>query len=84
MNSLHNETIQGHYEFNLCTGYGTSINQLAEMIAKIVNLTYNKITKPERKGDIKISIGCPDKLHQFLNLKMKTPLFEGLKKVINS
>jgi UDP-glucose 4-epimerase len=72
----------GHQEINLCTGRGTSINKLIEIIASISGCNVERINEDMRQGDIKFSIGNPARLQNILNVQMETDLLEGLSKML--
>ncbi len=67
--------MQGASVFNLCTGVGTSINQLATLMAP----ESEKEHVPAREGEVRVSIGDPSKIQQALQLKSSYTLEEGLK-----
>jgi UDP-glucose 4-epimerase len=62
---------------NVCTGKGTSINQIAQQIIKLMKPT--KINhKLPRKGETYICIGSPKLAKLTLGIEAKTPLEAGL------
>lgn len=63
---------------NICTGRGTSINSLAEMIAFLYGRRLQCDHAAERKGDIRYSIGDPSKLLSHLGLALDTTVHAGL------
>ncbi|NGX53945.1 MAG: UDP-N-acetylglucosamine 4-epimerase [Chlamydiae bacterium] len=67
--------------FNLCTGRGTSINRLAELIGKMAQLEVKKEYQPSRKGDLPLSIGDPTKAETYFGIKANTPFEEGLMEI---
>ena len=69
--------MRGASVFNLCTGVGTSINQLATLMAPEVKKEY----APAREGEVRVSIGDPSKIQQALQLKPSYTLEEGLKEM---
>jgi UDP-glucose 4-epimerase len=65
--------------FNVCTGKSTSINMLAQTVKGVSqeNLQINHAAK--RLGDIKDSLGNPNKTAQNIRFKATTTLKEGIK-----
>lgn len=64
--------------FNLCTGKGTTINQLADLIGEVTGVAVKKEYAPPREGDIFCSIGDPSKAKKGLELETQYSLKEGL------
>jgi len=66
--------------FNFCTGVGTSVRQVVEMLQAICDfkgeIKWN--TQPPRPNDIPHLVGNPTKANKLLNWQTKTPLKEGL------
>ena len=81
---LDNEKARGDV-FNFCTGYGVSIKELVELIAKLVGFDGEIIwgTIPARPLDIKKLIGSYEKAKRILGWEPKHTLEEGLKKTID-
>lgn len=79
----HGET-SGHEIFNLCTGRLNTINALAHIIASITGSLTRINYEPQRKGDIRISIGNPAKLAAGLGLQLDITLQEGLERMLGS
>lgn len=70
---------QGAEVYNIATGVGTSVVQLAETIANICGLQAPDISwEAARIGDIKSSIGNGAKLQAVLGIAPETSLKEGL------
>ena len=67
--------------FNFCTGHGTSIAQLVELLKDLVNFKGEVIwnTIPERPLDIAILVGDYSKAKHMLNWEPNFKLEEGLK-----
>ncbi|HEU5046402.1 MAG TPA: NAD-dependent epimerase/dehydratase family protein [Rickettsiales bacterium] len=63
---------------NLCTGMETSVNELAQTIARITG-TQSAITHaPARVGDIRISLGNPQAAREAIGFSAVTALKDGL------
>jgi len=71
--------MSGSEIYNLCTGKGSSINQLADLMGKIAGISIKKEYAPPRQGEVRISIGDPSKVKNSLQLEPKYSLEEGLK-----
>ncbi|MBA8667443.1 NAD-dependent epimerase/dehydratase family protein [Holosporaceae bacterium 'Namur'] len=68
---------------NICTGKGTTVNELAQKLFSIlgeVNIEY----LPAKRGDALISLGSSAKAEQILKIKAQTLLEEGLKELVDS
>lgn len=63
---------------NLCTGEGTSVLELARLIATLCNAPHAPEHLPPRSGEIRDSVGSPDRARAMLGLGAPTPLREGL------
>ncbi len=70
--------------FNVCTGRGISILQLAHIIAEIIGRSVVIRHRPERCGDIKASVGDPSTARVTFGLSPKTEAIEGLRRTIDS
>lgn len=68
--------------FNVCSGEGVSINELARRVMCIAQSTVATEYKPSRSGDIYGSVGCPKKSLKKLHCKSSVNLNSGLKKLI--
>lgn len=63
---------------NVCTGVGTSINELAQILFSLLG-EIDVEHLPAKKGDAIISLGSPLKSYELLNIKNSTSLADGLK-----
>jgi UDP-glucose 4-epimerase len=70
--------MEGAKIYNLCTGNGTSINFLADMIGKISSMPIIKEYAPEREGEVRISIGDPSRARTALEFNPRYSLEDGL------
>jgi len=68
--------------YNVGTGIRTSIKELAELLIEITGSTIPIQYEPQGLTFVKNRIGCPKKASQELGFTAKTPLKEGLKKLI--
>ncbi len=64
---------------NVCTGRMVTINQLAQTIASLSGRPLTIKAEPARNGDIRVSIGDPDRAQRNLGVKAETTLSDGLK-----
>ncbi|MDQ2802289.1 MAG: NAD-dependent epimerase/dehydratase family protein, partial [Pseudomonadota bacterium] len=64
--------------FNVCTGLGTSIHELALTIASILGPPPRIAFGPARPGDIRASLGDPSGARRGLGVSADTSLREGL------
>jgi UDP-glucose 4-epimerase len=64
--------------FNICTGKGTTVRRLAEVIADLCQMELVVYHRPARLGEIPISIGDPRRAAEKLGFAARTNLAEGL------
>jgi UDP-glucose 4-epimerase len=64
--------------FNICTGTGTTVRTLAETMADVCGTDLVACYKPERCGDVRVSIGDPSRAAEQLGFTAQTTLTEGL------
>ena len=69
--------------FNVCTGAPTTVLDLARTIAGLAGKTPNIRHRPPRPGDIRHSVGRPDRARAALGLGAPVPLRAGLGKVLD-
>jgi UDP-glucose 4-epimerase len=63
---------------NVCTGTGTSVRELAEIIAGLCDTRLVVRRSAARRGDVRISIGDPSRAADHLDFRTRTPLPNGL------
>jgi UDP-glucose 4-epimerase len=64
--------------FNVCTGKGTTVRRLAEIMTRIYKTDVAAIYRPARSGDVRISIGDPRRAAEKLHFWAETTLETGL------
>lgn len=64
--------------FNVCTGQAVSVLQLARVIASITRVDADLCYRPARAGEIRHSVGSPDRARDHLGLGVPVSLREGL------
>jgi UDP-glucose 4-epimerase len=64
--------------FNVCTGRGTTVRGLAEIMTRIYETDLAAVYRPARSGDIRISMGDPQRAAEKLGFRAETTLAEGL------
>lgn len=69
---------------NVCTGIGTLIGRLGELISQIHNVPFLPRYLPSREGDLRLSVGNPRKAHDKLRFSARIPLREGLLRTLES
>ena len=69
--------------FNVCTGKGKCVIELAEMIISLLNSSSPILYGPLRSGDIEISVGSPDAARSLLGISANVELREGLCKMMS-
>jgi len=76
---------QGAQVMNIATGNGTTVLQLAEVIARICGNAAPQISwETARTGDIKMSIGIAPRLQEILGMAPQIRLEEGLREYLAS
>lgn len=68
--------------FNVCTGHATSVLHLAHLIAELCGGSATITHAPPRAGEIRHSLGVPDKANAVLGLPPRRPLRDGLQQVL--
>lgn len=81
--ALENANSKGE-TFNVCTGKPTAVNELVQIVKKVVKRDLKVIYDKPRKGDIKNNYGDPSKAEEILGFKAKISLREGLERLRNS
>ena len=64
--------------FNVCTGRGHSVAELAQLVIELVHSRSTLVHAPGRAGDIKTSVGDPSEARRVLGLAAEVPLHAGL------
>lgn len=72
-----------HYVYNVCTGKQTSVKQVATTLISLCNSTSMIEYKTGRTGDIRTSIGNPNKAKVGLDYQAATKLSNGLMSLID-
>jgi len=68
--------------FNVCTGEAISINKLALMMQSLMGKAVAVENKKSRKGDIRVSIGNPERSKKILNFSPQITVMQGLRKLM--
>ncbi len=68
--------------FNVCTGHATSVLHLAHLIADLCGRSAVIAHAAPRAGEIRHSLGVPDKANAILGLPPRRPLRDGLEQVL--
>jgi len=68
--------------FNIASGVGTTIKELAELIIRLTKSSSQIIYKPLGKGDVPFSIADISKAKKILGWEPKVSLEEGLRKIV--
>lgn len=69
---------------NVCTGQGTRIDRLMEVICRTLGREPSSERAPPRTGDIRASVGSPDHLRALLGTGCETSLEHGLRVTASS
>jgi UDP-glucose 4-epimerase len=74
----------GSKVFNVCTGRATSVGDLARIIADQLDAAADISHGPPRPGDIRHSIGAPDRAIAALGIRANVAIEDGLGRLIES
>lgn len=69
---------------NVCTGMATSLLDLIATLRRITAATPDVVHKPPRAGDIRHSLGSPERCREALGIGARTSLRDGLALTIES
>ena len=75
---------EGAEVVNVCTGTGTSIQELAQALASVVGVDLRLSHGPTRQGDIRTSVGDPSRARELLGCGARTALQDGLRATVES
>jgi UDP-glucose 4-epimerase len=64
--------------FNVCSGFGTTVRELANVVGEMFGVTPDIRFAPARPGDIRISLGDPTRAARVLGFKTKLTIRQGL------
>ncbi len=70
--------------FNVCTGKGTMVRQLAETMAALYETELVICHRPARSGELRVSIGDPRHAAERLGFRAETTLADGLAIMLGS
>lgn len=76
-----NKLKEGANVYNFCTGKSCTINDLADLIGKLLGIPVIKERLAARPGDTLYSMGDPTRAERELGVKAIYPLAEGLKQL---
>ena len=84
MTSLADGSGAGTAVYNVCTGRSTSVIDLAGTIADLCGILAEITFAPPRAGEIRVSLGAPDRLQQALGIECRTGMVSGLRATLDS
>jgi len=70
--------------YNVCTGRSTSVVDLAHIIAGLCGIRAEITFAAPRAGEIRVSLGSPDRLKTELGVDCRTEIAEGLRATLDS
>jgi UDP-glucose 4-epimerase len=71
------------FVFNVCTGKATSVRDLAQTVAELCGTELIVHHRPARCGEVRISIGDPQRATERLGFTAQTTLSDGLAMTLN-
>jgi len=78
----HATRLQGAAVLNVCSGKPTSVNQLVALLSTIAGRTPIVHHHPDRRGDIRTSLGDPSRCAATLGIEPTTELAAGLRETL--
>jgi UDP-glucose 4-epimerase len=69
--------------FNIGMGIGTTINELVDMLLELTGADVEPEYLPQEQSYVTYRIGSTEKAEKLLNFKAKTPLIDGLRRVVD-
>ena len=72
-----------HDIFNVCTGIQTTVKELAGTMINIADRDPGIEYTPARIGDIRLSLGSPEKIERAFGIKAETRIGEGLEIILS-
>jgi UDP-glucose 4-epimerase len=73
----------GAFVFNVCTGKATSVQSLAHTMAELCGTKLDVRHRPARCGEVRISIGDPQRAVEQLGFTAQTTLSDGLEMTLD-
>jgi UDP-glucose 4-epimerase len=70
--------------FNVCTGKGTTVRELVDIVAELCQVSPDIIYRDPRSGDVRMSVGNPARAFQKFGVQARTPFAEGLRDTLAS
>ena len=74
----------GAFVFNVCTGKATSVSSLADTMAELCGTNLVARHRPARCGEVRISIGDPQRAVEQLGFTAQTTLGDGLEMTLDA
>ncbi len=74
----HAASSPGAVVLNACTGRETSVRALAETLGGLLQVWPTVLSGPARAGDVRRSVGCPQRAMAVLGMSARTALTSGL------
>jgi UDP-glucose 4-epimerase len=68
--------------FNIGMGIGTTINELVDILLELTGSSLKPEYRPQAQSFVTHRVGSTDKAERLLKFKAKTPLLEGLRRVV--
>lgn len=69
--------------FNIGMGVGTTINELVDILLELTGSDLKPEYRPQAQSFVTYRIGSTEKAERLLGFKAKTPLLEGLRRVVD-
>ncbi len=68
--------------FNIGAGIGTTINELVDMLLELTGTNLKPEYRPQAQSFVTHRVGSTEKAERMLRFKARTPLLEGLRRVV--
>ena len=77
------QNTEGHHICNVCTGKGTTLNQLVMLIEALLGYETKKLQGTALYGENHVVMGCPQYADLHLSQRAETTVQEGLEKILS-
>jgi UDP-glucose 4-epimerase len=84
MDALRSGRLTGASVYNGCTGRAVTIAELAGVMMQASGVTVPVEHAPARAGDVRSSLGCPERAAAELGFRAAVPIEEGLRALVTS
>ncbi len=84
MEALRSGRLTGASVYNVCTGRAVTVAGLAQAMMRATGVTVPIEHAPARAGDIRRSVGCPERAAAELGFRAEVPIEDGLRHLLGT